>query len=168
MVLANKNLLVATLLAHKWSTAMGASVVKGTNLLISTANYEHRRAALYFLSLSTEIIGLGIAAHTLAATLMYTYLGNQYAIIQGISTATSRATAVAVSEFAGQFGVVECKGAVHELIAQLGPEAAQQCRAATRDGLQLALLIMVSLAVPTGFAFLAACRTLRADYTAGA
>ncbi len=148
----------------------------------------------YLVSLSTSTVAVGVATHAVAATLMYTYLGNQYAIIQGISPAMSRATAVALfllmnnllgsglgplvtgalsdafagsfllaQDVAGSLSVADCKGVFDNLVARLGAETAETCRVATRDGLQRALLIMVSLAVPTGLCFLAACRSLQKD-----
>ncbi len=149
---------------------------------------------LYLVSLSTPTVALGVAAHATAATLMYTYLGNQFAIIQGISAANSRATAVALfllmnnllgsglgplvagglsdmfagvamtgSAWAEGLKVVDCKGTSMELVQRLGETVAGHCRDVTRDGLQQSLLVMVSLALPTGLGFLLACRGLQKD-----
>ncbi len=151
----------------------------------------------FLVSLTAVSIPIGVAAHAIAATLMYTYLGNQYAIIQGISAPTSRATAVAifllmnnllgsglgplvagalsdyfaavslsVSELADSLTVADCKGTTEDLLSRLGDVATSTCRIATRDGLQQSLLIMVSLALPTGLGFLLACRKLQKDLVA--
>ena len=148
----------------------------------------------YLVSLTAAHIPIAVTAHALGALLMYTYLGNQYAIIQAITSATSRATAVALfillnnllgsglgplvtgalsdlfasgilaaDDLSRQVDVAQCKGATEGLLARLGPELTQICREATRDGLQTALLIMVGLALPTGAAFLCACRGLQKD-----
>ncbi len=152
---------------------------------------------LYWVSLTADSIPLGVAAHTLAATVMYTYLGNQFAMIQGISAARARATAVAIfllmnnllgsglgplvagalsdyfaagslaaTELTRSLAVLDCKGSTEELLARLGTPLTEACRIATRDGLQRSLLILVSLAVPTGLAFLAACRSLQHELVA--
>ena len=151
----------------------------------------------FLVSLTSETKWIGVGAHALAATLMYTYLGNQYAIVQGISAPTSRATAVAIfllmnnllgsglgplvagalsdsfaalalaaSEIKGALAVADCKGTTEELIRSIGEAALGVCRAATRDGLQQSLLVMVSLAAPTGLGFLLACKKLQRDLVA--
>ena len=152
---------------------------------------------MFLYSMSAETILWGSAAHATGATLLYTYLGNQYSIIQGVVKSTSRATAVAVfllmNNLLGSglgplvtgvlsdlfsanaiaaspyshLSVADCKGSIDDLVARLGPSAAEFCREVTRDGLQRSLLTLAAWCIPiTGVCFLVTCRYLQRDLVA--
>ena len=136
-------------------------------------------APLFMYSMSADVLLYASAAHATGATLLYTYLGNQYSIIQGVVKSTSRATAVAVfllmnnllgsglgpliagalsDLFSAQLiadsafahlSVADCKGALEDLARRLGPEAGEFCRAATRDGLQSSMVTLAAWCIPT-------------------
>ncbi len=142
-------------LSHRYPNAV--ALVPGISLIACVP--------FYWLGYTTNSIGLALTALIIGNLLHYSYLGAQYTICQGVASARSRATAVAIMLFVVNligYGLGPLTvGFLSDLLmhSQTGMSEAD----ARAVGLRYSLMIVVTLYGLAGIFYLRVAKTLQRD-----